>query len=279
MRELIDVDNCEPFNVYRCPVCAKCVKCKTSVKTTAISIQEATEQHLIEESVILVREEKKVLVMLPFTKDPVNFLTKQHRASNNYHQALKTYQAQCKKPDHVKAKLRETNAELVGRQFMTRLSDMSFKVQNTVNNTEFLHYHPWMVVAREDSISTPIRLVVDPTRTGLNLILPKGENRLGTISNILIGNRADPFSWSSDITKLYNQLHLHESAYPHSLFLYSDELTPGKNPEVWLMTVAWYVVTSMGSKAGCAIEHIVQEGSEQYPLAVKCLQIIAMLMI
>ena len=88
MRELIDMIDCAPFNGYRCPVYTKCVKCKTSVRTTAISTQEATEQHLIEESVILVREEKKVVVMLPFTKDPVNFLAKQYGESNNYHQLL-----------------------------------------------------------------------------------------------------------------------------------------------------------------------------------------------
>ena len=96
MRELIDVDDCEPFNGYRCPVCAKCVKCKTSVRTSAISIQEAAEQHLIEESIKLVREEEKVVVTLPFMKDPVKFLTKRHGAPNSYHQAFKTYQAQCK---------------------------------------------------------------------------------------------------------------------------------------------------------------------------------------
>ena len=37
------------------------------------------------------------------------------------------------------------------------------------------------------------------------------------------------------------------------------------------MTVAWYGVTCTGSQAGCAIERVVQEGSEQYPLSVKCL--------
>ena len=37
------------------------------------------------------------------------------------------------------------------------------------------------------------------------------------------------------------------------------------------MTVVWYGVTSTGSQAGCAIERVVHEGSEQYPLAVKCL--------
>ena len=45
---------------------------------TALSIQEAAEQHLIEESVKLIREEKKVLAILPFTQDPVKSLTRQH---------------------------------------------------------------------------------------------------------------------------------------------------------------------------------------------------------
>ena len=135
---------------------------------------------------------------------------------------IKTYRAQCKKPEHVKSKLRETHADLFSRKFMTKLSEMPLETQKQVNQSKFRHYHPWSVVAKEDSISTPtpiqtptptpIRLVVDPTQTGLNIILPKGENRLGSISNILIGNRADPYSWSSDITKLYNQLHLHDSA-------------------------------------------------------------------
>ena len=198
----MDVDDCEPFNGYRCLVCKKGSQCKTLVGTTAISLQEAAEQYLIEESVKLVREEWKIVVTLPFNRDPVKFLTKLHGGSNNYLQAVKTYKAQCKNPEHVMAKLRETQTDLVERKFMTRLSFMPAEVQRLVNDAEFLHYHPWTVVAKEDSISTPIRLVLDPIRTGLNIILPKGEYRLGSISNIVLGNKADPFSWSSDVTKL-----------------------------------------------------------------------------
>ena len=80
-----------------------------------------------------------------------------------------------------------------------------------LSNAPLLHYHPWRIVAKKDSISTPIWLVVDPTMTGLNLIQPKGENRLGSINEILIGNRADPYDWLSDISKLFNQLHLDDS--------------------------------------------------------------------
>ena len=171
----------------------------------------------------------------------------------------------------MKEQMRKSHAELVEQGFMTKLRDMSEKTRKSIESAPFLHYHPWRIVAKEDSISTPIRLVVDPTMTGLNLILPKGENRLGSINQILIGNRADPYAWASDISKLYNQLQLDESALPYSLFLYSSELDAEKTPEVWVMNVAWYDVTPTGAQAGCAIERAVMLGAAEFPLSVQCL--------
>ena len=154
---------------------------------------------------------------------------------------------------------------------MRKLSELPEENQRMISTAPFRHFHPWRMVAKEDSISTPIRLVVDPTMTGLNLILPKGENRLGSINQILIGNRADPYSWSSNITKLYNQLQLHPSAYPYSLFLYNPEMNPDKPPDVYDMLVAWYGVTPTGSQAGFAIEKIVLDLGSEFPLSVDCL--------
>ena len=231
MREILDIDDCDEISTYRCPECAKCIKCKNSVRRNAISLQESAEQEIIERSVVLDKENKKVIVRLPFTQDPDKFLTKKHGGPNNYPQAVKVYKTQCRKPDHMKDQMRKSHSELVDQGFMTKLKEMPDRIQTLLSCAPFLHYHPWRIVAKEDSISTPIRLVVDPTMTGLNLILPKGENRLGSINEILIGNRADPYAWSSDISKLYNQLHLDESALPYSLFLYSPELDPEKDPE------------------------------------------------
>ena len=160
---------------------------------------------------------------------------------------------------------------MVDRKFMVKLSEMPEHAQQLINNAPFQHYHPWNMVAKEDSISTPIRLVVDPTMSGLNHILPKGENRIGSINQILIGNKGDPYSWSSDITKLYNQLHLDESAYPYSLFLYNPEMDILKIPDVYVMVVAWYGVTPTGSQAGHAIERAVSDQGIKFPLAVDCL--------
>ena len=271
MREILDIDNNEEFAYYRCPECFRCVRCRTSTKRHAISLQESVEQELIEKSVTLDYERKKVVVTYPWTKVPVEFLSTKHKGPNNYYQALKIYKNQCKKEDILKEKMRTSHAELVDTRFMVKLSEMPEHAQQLVNNAPFLHYHPWNMVAKEDSISTPIRLVVDPTMSGLNLILPKGENRIGSINQILIGNRADPYSWSSDITKLYNQLHLDESAYPYSLFLYNLEMDILKPPDVYVMVVAWYGVTPTGSQAGHTIERAVSNQGIKFPLAVDCL--------
>ena len=124
-------------------------------------------------------------------------------------------------------------ADLVVQGFMTLLLDMPERIKNMLAIVIVLYYHPLGILAKEDSISTSIRLVVDPTMTGLNLILSKEENRLDSINQILNGKQANPYAWAIDISKLYNQLHLDESALPYSLFLYSVQLDPEKEPEVW----------------------------------------------
>ena len=214
MREILDFDDCDEVSTYHCPECSKCVKCKNSVCRNAISLQEAAEQDIIESSVVLDRENRKVVVMLPFTQD----------------QALKVYRMQFRKPDHMKDQMRKSNAELVTQGFISKLKDLPERIKNLILVALFLHYHPWRVVSKEDFISTPIKLMVDPTMTDFNLILPKCENRLSLIYQILIGNRADPYAWSSDISKLYNQLQLVEYSLPYSLFLHSPELDPEKEP-------------------------------------------------
>ena len=98
---------------------------------------------------------------------------------------------------------------------MKKLSYFDEETQNFITNAEFQHYNPWQIV-QEDSISTPVRIVVDPTMTSFNLLLTKGENCLGYIFDIIVRNRCRQNAWSSDISKLYNQLHLDISALPYS---------------------------------------------------------------
>ena len=100
---------------------------------------------------------------------------------------------------------------------MKKLRDCDEDLQNFIKNIAFQHYNPWRIVLKEDSISsTPVRMVVDPRMTSFHLLLAKGENRLGYIFDIIVRNRYRQNAWSSDISKLYNQLHLDISALPYS---------------------------------------------------------------
>ena len=127
------------------------------------------------------------------------------------------------------------------------------------------------MVSKEDSISTPRRIVVNPSRTGLNQILPKGENKIGTIPDIIIRNQTKPIGWASDISKMYNQLRLDKSAYPFSLFLYHDSLSSDIEPDTYVMVRAWYGVVQTGQQAGYALDHLAELGKVDYPMAPECI--------
>ena len=78
-----------------------------------------------------------------------------------------------------------SHEELVDRNFMTKLTYLPEQLQEVIKSTEFNNYYCFRVVFKEDSQSTPVRLVVDPTMSGLNIQLAKGENNLGNIFDIL----------------------------------------------------------------------------------------------
>ena len=113
--------------------------------------------------------------------------------------------------------------------------------------------------------------MVDPSMSGLNLILPKGENKLGQILDIVIRNRVTRHIFTSDVSKLYNQLELDESAYPYSLFLYHESLELGKEPEIYVMLRAWYGVISTGNQAGYALDQLAELGKHEFSAAKSCL--------
>ena len=265
--KVIDEDDIDKLVNYRCPACAKCIKCLESNRTKTMSLQESIEQEAIAKSVEIDTVAEKVWVTYPFVKEPIEFLTKYHRGnSDNYYQAHQAYKQQCRKPQKVKEGIRLAHKELVDKGFMKPLSELSSEQQELINNHAFKHYYPWSSVVK-DSISTPVRLVVDPSRTGFNQILAKGENNMARIVDVLIRNRCKKHVFTSDISKLYNQLHLRDSALPYSLFLYSDELDPDIPPVIYVLVRAWYGVRSTGNQSGESLESLAHLFLEEFPLA------------
>ena len=56
MRVLLDQDDIGDTVSFRCPGCSKCLTCKKSQRITAVSLQEAREQVIIEQSVKICEE-------------------------------------------------------------------------------------------------------------------------------------------------------------------------------------------------------------------------------
>lgn len=270
LRELMDKEDTEDTVTYRCEKCLKCIKCKSSSKNKAISLKESIEQSFIDKSVAL--EDGLLWVDIPFIKDPVPFMTKRHKGPNNKAQALHVYKSQCKKSPAAKEAMRQVHKDLVAKGFMKKLSDLTDDQQKLINKALFLHFYPWSIVINEGSLSTRARLVVDPTMSGLNLIIAKGENRLGKIAEILLRSRCKRFIWTTDISKLYNQMRLRDGSLPFSLFYYHEALDPSVHPEIWVMTTAWYGVASSAGQSETSLSLVAEAGKEQFPKSIEPLE-------
>ena len=272
LKEFLDEDDMGKTVEYRCSDCLQCKKCLNSDKVKMMSLQEKVEQEVIEQSVHVDLDEQVVKVDLPFIKPPVQYLIKKHGKDNNYHQALRVYNGMCRKSEDLKEGMRSVHADLVQKGFLKKLSDLPQAQKDIIENSGFKHYMPWRCVEKPDSLSTPVRLVVDPSMSGLNLILAKGTNNLTKINSILLRNRCRKHIWTSDVSKLYNHLVLKDSALPYGLFLYDESMCSDVKPEVYCMMVAWYGVTSSGNQSGEALEKLCKLQKDQYPKAYPIIQ-------
>jgi hypothetical protein len=187
---------------------------------------------VIQQSVHIDYSAKKVFIDLPFIKPHVDFLTKRHNWQDNYGQALRVYKAQCRKPEEVKAQVRKAQYRLQQHGFMVPLSSLPPSERKAILEAPFRHYFPWWAVYKPGSMSTPVRMVVDPSVTGLNIVLTKGVNMLPIIPEILIWLRTYREAWTTDISKLYNKLHLNPTSFPYSLFLFNDSLSDSVPPSL-----------------------------------------------
>jgi len=150
---------------------------------------------------------------------------------------------------------------------LKKITDLTLEQQQVLYTAGFCHFMPWSTAEKADSISTPYRMVVDSSVTGPNDILAKGENNMTQINTLLLRNRCLLHIWSSDISKLYNQLHLKNSALPYGLFLFHHDLDPSIEPTIYVMVVAWYGVTSTGNQSGEGLERLVTILKDTFPLA------------
>ena len=275
-KEYLDADDMASTPMNSCETCMNC-KCRNmSAKSKMMSIQEEVEQEAITKSVSVDIEKKRTVITYPFIKDPVETLKKRHYGQDsNLSMANKIYLSQCRlaqKSDDAKQSINKVFKDLIDRGFLRKLGDLTPNQKEIINSAKFRHYMGWRGVNKPDSVSTSYRVVVDATVSGFNETLAKGTNNLSVAVDILMRNRCKKHIWTSDISKMYNMLHLDDSMLPYGLVLYDDDLDPEKEPNTYVMLVAWYGVTSTGNQAGEAVERTAYLQKDVYPRAFYIIQ-------
>ena len=109
LKGLLDEDDIPVVRDIRCDKCANCPTCKLSSRAKTQSLQESFEQEVIENSVTVDLEDRMVRVELPFIKQPVDFLTKRHKNSDNLYQARTNLSAGSPRRSRFKSELPTRN--------------------------------------------------------------------------------------------------------------------------------------------------------------------------
>ena len=119
---------------YRCDHCLDCPRCKESSQTRSQSIREKAEQVEIERAIKIDLNNNTTSCVLPFIRNPVEYLSERWKASNNYNMALRTLQAQMKKPEADRKSVIKFHSEILDQGFAIKLKDLPMDIQESINN-------------------------------------------------------------------------------------------------------------------------------------------------
>ena len=252
---------------YRCSKCQSCNDCLSADKTKMLSVQEEEEDRLIENSVRWDKEGKKMYCSYPWIHDPISTLRKFWGKDSNHSQAIAIFKQQTKKPLFYKEGAVSFQKELEDKGYVKKVSELTEEQQNLINNSPVKHFFPWRTVWKQDSVSTPCRIVTDPSITHFNELCAKGSNNLANLYAMLVNFRTYIHAYAFDISKMYNSVRLNDSMLPFSLYYMSPNLNPNESVELWCFLTLIYGIISAGNIAMFAVRHLAEQHKSNEPLA------------
>ncbi len=250
---------------YRCPKCRNCQPCRNC--NEEMTIREEIEQEKIEESVVIDTTNKRVVASLPFMADP------SIKLCPNKNIARKVYDQQIKKLNKNpadKESVLKSEGKLQALGYVAYVKDLPEETQTMLATSPLQNFIPWLVVWKEDSMTTPCRMVCHasmPTASGysLNDCLAKGRNNLTKFLEIFVRWRTHPVAFHNDVNKMYNNVSLTPENWCLQRYLFEPTLDPTKEPLEKVIMTAIYGVKSSGNQAECALRKIVEIFKDQYP--------------
>ena len=167
-------------------------------------LEEEAEEALIAKTTKTDFENGRTTCVYPFTENPEEYLSQRWGgAMDNYKMAESVLNSQRRKSEEVRNSVLRFHNEVYEKGFVAPLTDLPQAVQDEINTAKFKHFFCWRSVFKAGSVSTPARLVVDPTVSSFNDIFAKGVNCLTSLYIIAIKWRSHIHTFTSDISKLY----------------------------------------------------------------------------
>ena len=266
-RRFAEADKVGSEITYRCVSCRNCADCRRGELLEEASLQEESEQALIEKSVWLDPDNNRMICQLPFIKDPVESLT------DNRQQAEKIFSSQLKsfaKNQAMKEAVLKAHDKLLSKGHVAAIDDLPADERKVVEETEGSYVLPWSCVAKLDSISTPYRVVFNAsfrTRTGesLNSTLAKGANKLPLILSLLLRFRARRFALAADVSMAYNAVKLVPKHFRYQQYLWKDGLEVESPTKTMIIKTLIYGVRPSGNLTGAGFVKVAEFARANHP--------------
>ena len=264
-RKLWQVEQLGTESPYRCIDCRNCVRCKKGDTLEAISLKEEAEQCLIEQSIQLDPDSNTLWAKLPFVEDPV-----QQLKPNRYvaEKVLKTQLNLFSRNPGMKDDAVKSHEKLRGRGHVKLLAELEEKYGEKLDQLPGDGYFiPWRIVHKEDSLSTPCRIVFDassktPGGASLNSVLAKGQNRLAKLQHLLMRFRIKSEAVTADITMAYNGMKLSPEHLKYQKYLWKEDLNQSNPTQVMVVTTLIYGVKPSGQQCQVSLERLADHFQE-----------------
>ena len=132
------------------------------------------------------------------------------------------------------------------------------------------YYIPWRAVWKQNSISTPRRVVFDAsqiTNTGysLNDVIAKGRNNMNKLVEIVLRWMTHLVAFHTDIQKMYNSIKLRQEDWCYQRYIWQQDLDPSKILDEKVIKTLIYGVRSSGNQAETGLRKTADISKNEYP--------------
>ncbi|XP_043234175.1 uncharacterized protein LOC122387784 isoform X1 [Amphibalanus amphitrite] len=259
LENFFEIESLGTRHIPKCGGC-RCGKCITG--THNFTLREEHELQMIRSGLRYDSESNKFTIEYPWIKDPNNL-------PNNIGAArakLRSMENRLQRLDHDYRKAYcDQMTDMEKRGVARKLSNE--EIDSYQGPVHYIHYHE---VIKQNSSSTPIRIVFNSSASYMGHVLneywAKGPDFINNLYGILLRFREYPVAITADISKMYNSIQLSTRDQHVHRYLWRD-MDKNREPDHYILTAVPFGDRPSGTIALTALHTIAERFRGQYPEA------------